>query len=77
VQEKYKVVEHMLKVLYVLNYAGKAGTERYVQLLIEKLKDTKIEPYFAYNINGLLVKRLENLEVLLPRKAVKLPYMPL
>jgi len=31
----------MIKVLYLLNHAGKAGTERYVQTLIEKLHNNK------------------------------------
>ena len=50
----------MLKVLYLLNHAGKAGTERYVQSLIEKLcvKSNRIKAYFAYNEEGLLAENL-------------------
>ncbi|NSW89400.1 MAG: glycosyltransferase [Firmicutes bacterium] len=53
----------MLKVLYLLNHAGKAGTERYVYSLIEKLNNKKIKAYFAYNEEGLLVERLKTIGV--------------
>ncbi len=53
----------MLKVLYLLNFAGKAGTERYVESLVKYLNGRKIKAYFAYNIKGLLVERLEALGV--------------
>lgn len=49
----------MINVLYLLNYAGKAGTERYVQLLIQRLQGERIKPFFAYNKEGLLVGRLK------------------
>ena len=46
-----------MKVLYLLNYAGKAGTERYVETLVRYLNHTRVEAYFAYNEGGLLVER--------------------
>ena len=52
-----------MNVLYLLNHAGKAGTERYVQSLIEKLNGNKIKAYFAYNEEGLLVERLKELGI--------------
>lgn len=52
-----------MKVLYLLNHAGKAGTERYVETLVRYLGGTRVEPYFAYNESGLLVERLEALGV--------------
>lgn len=53
-----------MKVLYLLNYAGKAGTERYVETLVKYLSaDGRVEPYFAYNLEGLLVERLKDLGV--------------
>lgn len=52
-----------MKVLYLLNYAGKAGTERYVETLVKYLGGTKVDPYFAYNESGLLVERLEAMGV--------------
>lgn len=53
-----------MKVLYLLNFAGKAGTERYVETLVKYLSaDGRVEPYFAYNVSGLLVERLEAMGV--------------
>lgn len=54
----------MLKVLYLLNFAGKAGTERYVETLVKYLAaDGLVQPFFAYNEGGLLVERLEAMGV--------------
>lgn len=50
-----------MNVLYLLNHAGKAGTERYVQTLIERLDGKKIKAFFACNEEGLLVERLKAL----------------
>lgn len=53
-----------MKVLYLLNHAGKAGTERYVETLVKYLSaDGRVEPYFAYNEPGLLVERMEAMGV--------------
>ena len=53
-----------MKVLYLLNHAGKAGTERYVETLARYLSaDGRVEPYFAYNESGLLVERMEGMGV--------------
>lgn len=52
-----------MNVLYLLNHAGKAGTERYVQSLIERLNGEKINAFFAYNEEGLLVERLKELGI--------------
>jgi len=53
-----------LNVLYLLNFAGKAGTERYVETLVKYLSaDGLITPFFAYNEGGLLVERLQALNV--------------
>ncbi len=49
--------------LYVLNHAGKAGTERYVESLISRLDHKKIKAYFVYNEEGLLVEKLQELGV--------------
>lgn len=52
-----------MKVLYLLNFAGKAGTERYVETLVKYLGGREVDPYFAYNEGGLLVERLEAMGV--------------
>ena len=64
----------MIKVLYLLNHAGKAGTERYVQTLIEKLNNREIKAYFAYNEDGLLVERLKYIGVETYRNEMKNPF---
>jgi len=64
----------MLKVLYLLNHAGKAGTERYVYSLIERLHNKKIKAYFAYNEEGPLVDRLRELGVEIYRIEMRNPY---
>lgn len=53
----------MLKVLYLLNHAGKGGTEGYIYSLVESLNNQKLKAYFAYNEHGPLVERLESLGV--------------
>lgn len=51
-----------MNVLYLLNHAGKAGTERYVETLARYLSaDGRVKPFFAYNEAGLLVERMEAL----------------
>ncbi|MEG0765817.1 MAG: glycosyltransferase family 4 protein, partial [Pseudoflavonifractor sp.] len=52
-----------MNVLYLLNYAGKAGTERYVETLVQYLGGAEIKPFFVYNEGGLLVERLEAMGV--------------
>lgn len=52
-----------MKVLYLLNHAGKAGTERYVESLVKYLGNGRIEPFFAYNEGGLLVERMKEMGV--------------
>jgi len=64
-----------MKVLYLLNHAGKAGTERYVETLVRYLSaDGRVEPYFAYNEGGLLVERMEALGVPCRRVEMRSPY---
>lgn len=48
-----------MNVLYLINFAGKAGTERYVETLVKYLNRRQIEAFFAYNEGGLLVERME------------------
>ena len=48
-----------LRVLYLINHAGKAGTEKYVYNLVKAYNGTKCECYFAYNEPGLLSEQME------------------
>ena len=52
-----------MNVLYLINYAGKAGTEKYVENLIRILGGTKITPFFAYNIEGELSQKMRDAKV--------------
>ena len=61
----------MLNVLYLLNFAGKAGTERYVETLVKYLYHKHIRPFFAYNQGGLLVDRMEEAGV--PMRQTDMP----
>jgi hypothetical protein len=47
----------------LINRAGKAGTETYVQSLIERLNNKEIKAWLCYNEEGLLVERLKALGV--------------
>ncbi|MDP4179983.1 MAG: glycosyltransferase [Bacillota bacterium] len=64
----------MIRVLYLINHAGKAGTERYVQSMIEKLHGKEIEAHLAYNEEGLLVEKLKALGVKTHKLSMKNPF---
>lgn len=64
----------MLKVLYLINHAGKAGTETYVQSLVERLNNKEIKAYLCYNEEGLLVERMKALGVETIRIKMRNPF---
>jgi len=64
----------MLKVLYLLNYAGKAGTEKYVRNLVQAFHNKKAECYFAYNQGGLLVDQLKEIGIEIYQIVMKHPF---
>lgn len=47
-----------MKVLYLINYAGKAGMEKYVENLVRLAPAAKVECYFAYNLPGELSEKM-------------------
>ena len=51
----------MRHVLYLINHAGKAGTERYVYSLIANAEAYGVRPFFAYHERGLLCERVSAL----------------
>lgn len=53
----------MLRILYLINHAGKGGTERYVHSLARRLNGTSAEVYFACNEEGPLIERMEELGI--------------
>lgn len=52
-----------LKVLYLINHAGKAGTEKYVYNLVKAYNGKKAKCYFAYSEPGLLSEQMEEMGI--------------
>jgi len=52
-----------MKVLYLINYAGNAGTEKYVYNLINTYEGNDTKCYFAYNIPGKLSQQIEEMGI--------------
>ncbi|MBE7020048.1 MAG: glycosyltransferase [Ruminococcaceae bacterium] len=63
-----------MKVLYLINHAGKAGTEKYVLNLVKAYNNTKCECFFAYNEPGLLLTQLEELGIPCLQLEMKHPF---
>lgn len=61
----------MLKILYLLNHAGKGGTERYVYSLAQKLNGSEAKVFFAYNEEGPLVEQMKELGIPVFRLVMK------
>lgn len=59
----------MIKVLYLINYAGKAGTEKYVYNLSKKYHKNGAECFFVYNEEGPLCEQIRELGIT-PKKIV-------
>lgn len=59
----------MLNILYLINYAGKAGTEKYVYNLAKTFDGKKAKCFFAYNEEGLLSEQIKELKI----PCVKIP----
>lgn len=64
----------MIRVLFLINHAGKAGTERYVYAMMEALHEKKIQAYFAYNEEGLLLEQVKTLGIVPFRLEMKKPW---
>ena len=47
-----------MRVCYLINYAGKAGIEKYVENLVRLAPEAGIEPWFAYSIPGPLSEKM-------------------
>ena len=52
-----------MKLLYLINYAGSGGTERYVELLAKYYHNNKCSCGLCYNIGGPLVEKLKDLGI--------------
>jgi len=64
----------MLKILYLINHAGQAGTEKYVLNLVKYLADKDAKCYFAYNEGGLLSQQMEEMGIPSVRIEMKNPF---
>ncbi len=52
-----------MRVLYLINHAGKAGTEKYVYNLVKAYQNEKAECFFAYNEPGLLLTQMQEMGI--------------
>ena len=50
----------MIKILFLINHAGKAGTEKYVREMASFAKQQGAEVFFVYNEHGLLADYMQN-----------------
>ena len=63
-----------MKILYLINHAGKAGTEKYVLNLVKFLRGKGEECYFAYNESGLLAEQMADMGIPSLRIEMKNPF---
>lgn len=63
-----------MKILYLINFAGKAGTEKYVLNLVRKYHGKKAECFFAYNVEGPLCEQIRELGIEPKRIEMKSPF---
>lgn len=62
-----------MNILYLINHAGKGGTEKYVYLMTQHcIKNDKV--YFMYNEEGLLVEQMQNLGIECKQLYMKNPF---
>lgn len=52
-----------MNILYLINHAGKAGTEKYVYNLVNAYNKKKCNCFFVYNEEGLLSEQMQQLGV--------------
>ncbi len=52
-----------MKVLYLINYAGNAGTEKYVYNLVKKYEGKDTKCYLGYNVDGKLSADLKEMGI--------------
>jgi glycosyltransferase involved in cell wall biosynthesis len=64
----------MAKVLYLLNFAGRGGSERYIQTLVEELSGAGLEPFFAFHEPGPLLDWMKARGVPCRKIAMRGPY---
>lgn len=55
--------EPMLKVLHLINYPGKGGSERYILSLAERLHNRECMFYLGYSMNGPMLEQVKELGI--------------
>ncbi len=68
-----------MRILYLINYAGKAGTEKYVRNLIDAFDNgaiagERVDCFFAYNIDGPLAEQLRGFGIPCFHLKMRSPY---
>lgn len=63
-----------MNILYLINYAGKAGTEKYVKNLIKEYNGKKAVCHFAYSIPGPLSDEMEEEKIPSLRLKMRHPF---
>lgn len=63
-----------MNVLYVLNYAGQGGTEKYVELLMDRLKNQGVKAHFAWNLDGKLSQSVKERNIPHLQVSMKSPF---
>ena len=64
----------MIKVLYLINHAGKAGTEKYVYNLCKKYHKKEAECFLVYNEEGPLCDQIKSLGITTKRIEMRKPF---
>jgi glycosyltransferase involved in cell wall biosynthesis len=64
----------MLKVLHLINYPGKGGTERYILSLAEKLHGKSCKFYLGYSEEGPMIKTAKDLGIKTVHIPMRSPY---
>ena len=62
-----------MKILYLINYAGSGGSERYVELLARYYHGSKAECGLCYNIDGPLVEKMKAMGIPVYQLPMKSP----
>ena len=62
-----------MKILYLINYAGSGGSERYVELLARYYHGSKATCGLCYNVHGPLVEKMEALDIPVYQLSMKSP----
>ncbi len=63
-----------MTILYLINYAGRGGTEKYVRTLASEYKRRGDKIIFVYNEAGLLLDELSAMDIPCKRLEMKSPY---